>query len=358
VVRVSSAVAEAVQNPDNNSDVAKTDEKLVVPQGYKCYDVFGQLGYQGKKDTPYFVECFVAGQRWGSVDALDVEKIIPISVKGWLTAFHVNVVAMCKLKSEARADWQLKTYQAIMTAYESALADYNEQVAGAQIQAGVQIEGRNPEFNRRIEREELKKGTLRLLTNDYAMTRVSGEWRFFEAFNAMRPTGPYGYPAFDVDETSVEGKMIQFFEQAFEWENMTYLLYPYIWGRKENWDDVFALNDPDPQFKDFLRAGAARVIVPVHSAYNETVLHYLNTNEIWNGGDPPILDDPLYISIVDELKSETGNDVDADLVACSVDSGYPCLVDDWEVKLPTTLVYLQKGAELPNFVDNSPGKDD
>ena len=349
VVRVSSAVAQAVENPDKNSAVAKTDEKLIVPKGYKCYDVYGELGYQGISGTKFFVECFIGGQRWGSVTARDVENIIPISVKGWLTAFHVNVVAMCELKPEARADWQLKTYKAIMTAYERALADYNEQVAAAQIQAGVQIEGRNPEFNRRIERDELKKSTLRLLTNDYAMTRVSGEWRSSEAFNAMLPNGQYGYPEFDVDETSVEGKMIQFFEQAFEWGNMTYFLYPYIWGRKGNWDDIFPLNDPDPQFRDFLRAGAARVIVPVHSAYNETVLHYLNTNEIWNGGDPPILDDPLYISIVDELKSETGNDVDADLVACSVDSGYPCLVDDWEVKLPTTLVYLQKGAELPVF---------
>ena len=91
------------------------------------------------------------------------------------------------------------------------------------------------------------------------------------------------------------------------------------------------------------------MIVPVDSAYNETVLHYLNTNEIWNGGDPPTLDDPLYKSIVAELKSETDNDADAELDACSVDSGYPCLVDEWEVKLPTDLVYLQKDATLPIF---------
>jgi hypothetical protein len=36
------------------------------------------------------------------------------------------------------------------TAYKRALADYNEQVAAAQIQAGVQIQGRNPELNREI----------------------------------------------------------------------------------------------------------------------------------------------------------------------------------------------------------------
>ena len=219
--------------------MATTNKELIVPDGYKCFDVFGQLNWQGKKDTDYFLECFIAGQRWGSVTARDVEKIISISVKGWCTAFHVNVVAICELKPEAKAAWQLNTYKAIMNAYERALADYNEQVAAAQIQAGVQIEGRNPEFNRRIERDELKKGTLRLLTNNFAATRVGGVWRSSEAFNAMQTTGQYGYPDFDIDEATVEGKMIQFFEQAFEWENMTYLLYPFIWGRKDNWDDVF-----------------------------------------------------------------------------------------------------------------------
>jgi hypothetical protein len=45
-----------------------------------------------------------------------------------------------------------------MTAYDRALADYNEQVSAAQIQAGVEIQGRNPDFNRKIECEEIKKG--------------------------------------------------------------------------------------------------------------------------------------------------------------------------------------------------------
>jgi len=350
VVHVSAAFAEATGTAEN-TDYAKTSEKLNVPKGYTCINVWGVFDYHGwhHSGIPAGATCLIAGKPFGTFGTIELEGMIPISVKGWMKAFHVNAVAICELKPETRAAWQLNTYKAIMNAYERALADYNEQVAAAQIQAGVQIEGRNPEFNRRIERDELKKGTLRLLTNNFAATRVGGDWRFSEAFNAMQDYGHYGYPDFDTGEAAVEGRMIQFFEQAFEWENMTYLLYPYMWGRKDKWDDVFPLDDPDPQFRDFLRAGAARVIVPVTPSYKETVLHYLNTNEIWNGGDPPTLDDPLYISIVDELKSETEDDVDDDLDACSVDSGYPCLVDEWEVKLPTDLVYLQKDAALPTF---------
>src|SRR5690606_24179671 len=111
----------------------------------------------------------------------------------WLKAFHVNVVAICELKPETKEAWQLKTYAAIMNAYERQLSEYNEQVSAAQIQAGLEIQGRNPEHNRKIEREELKKGVLRLLTNDFAATRVGGVWRLDEMFAAMRPNGAFGY---------------------------------------------------------------------------------------------------------------------------------------------------------------------
>jgi hypothetical protein len=351
--KVSTAIAEAPSPQGPNVHYAKAGIQLKVPDGYRAIGTYSQWWYQ-YQGTGAFINILIAGENAVTASAYDLEGIIPISVSGWGTAYNVSVTVQCALKEGAKEAWQLETYQAIMNTYERALADYNEQVAAAQIQAGVQIEGRNPEINREIEREELRKGALRLLTNSYAATRVSGAWRFNEMFNAMQSNGLYGYPEFDIDEASVEGKIIQFFEQAFEWENMTYLLYPYFWGRKSEWDETFPLNDPDPQFTDFLRAGAARVIVPVHLPYSETMLHYLNTNEIWNGGSPPTLQDPLYISIVDELKADTGADIDDDLDACTVDSGYPCVVDEWEVKLPTTLVYLQEDAKLPDF-DNEDG---
>ena len=65
---------------------------------------------------------------------------------------------------------------------------------------------------------------------------------------------------------------------------------------------------------------------------------------------PPTLQDPLYISLVDELRADAGTDLD-DVTACPPDGGgsYPCLVDEWEVKVPTELVYLQEDSELPTF---------
>ena len=100
-VRVSAAFAESTGTTENAS-YAKTAEKLQVPAGYKCVDVFGQRGYQGISGSGYFLETFIAGEPWGSVVASGLEGIIPISVKGWMQAFHVNVVAICELKPETR----------------------------------------------------------------------------------------------------------------------------------------------------------------------------------------------------------------------------------------------------------------
>ena len=191
--------------------------------------------------------------------------------------------------------WQLATYEAVLTAYQRALANYNEQVAAAQVQARDKtLSGATRKSSENKEATELKKASLRMLTDEYARTRVGGNWRFNELFNAMKPTGAFGYPEFDVNEALVEGQIIQFFEQAFEWNNLTYRFYPYFWGRKENWRTSALIDDTDPQFADFLRAGAARVVIPVHPAYVEAMLHYLpHPSEVWNGDLPPTVDDPL-----------------------------------------------------------------
>jgi hypothetical protein len=101
---------------------------------------------------------------------------------------------------------------------------------------------------------------------------------------------------------------VQFLEQAFEWDQMTYIFYPYFWGRKQNWLNTFPLDDVDPKFADFLRAGAARVVVPVPLAYADAVLMFLASNEPWPGGSAPTLDDPLFLSIAAELRRQQGAD--------------------------------------------------
>ncbi len=137
---------------------------------------------------------------------------------------------------------------------------------------GVIITGQNPAINREIERIEMKKQCITMLTGER-----------YQNFNAMSGSPP----EIDLVDASAEGRFIQFFEQAFEWEQMTYLFYPYFWGRKNNWVSISTTFDNDPLFTRFLQAGAARVVLPVHPAYNDAILYYLQTGDLWNGGDLP-----------------------------------------------------------------------
>ncbi len=117
-----------------------------------------------------------------------------------------------------------------------------------------------------------------------------------------------------------------------------YLFYPYFWGRKVTWALKALLDDVDPQFAEFLRAGSARVVVPVRPGFAPALAHFMETGEIWEGADPPTLNSPLYVSIIAEIKEREG------APGTEIAQG-----DPWDVRLPTTLVKLRADDKLPSW---------
>jgi hypothetical protein len=156
----------------------------------------------------------------------------------------------------------------------------------------------------------------------------------------MMVGGPAGSPRFDLAQAMQRGSFVRFVEQAFEWEQMQYVFYPYFWARTDTWEDRFAESDPAYQFRRFLQAGWARVVIPVRPGF-ETVLHYyLETGNLWSGrAAPPAVGDPLYISIAEEIRYRTDT-----RVLSAVPEGTP-----WEISVPTALVCLRQQAGLPRW---------
>jgi hypothetical protein len=111
--------------------------------------------------------------------------------------------------------------------------------------------------------------------------------------------------------------------------------------------NILKRDESDPLFMNFLQAGAARILVPVRPGYEKAMLHYLNTGgEIWNGEDVPAPDDPLYVSIIDEIKEADGS------FEGGIDEGEP-----WLSKVPTSLVYLEhqgSPSDLPDYSADLP----
>ncbi|MFL5705971.1 MAG: hypothetical protein ACJ8AG_24565, partial [Ktedonobacteraceae bacterium] len=285
---------------DKQQDYTAVSKELTVPPGYKTTSAY-VLPTWTNVNPPMIVNVGTTGNLrfpltsgTAFITLSNEDAIVPVAVHAVVDAFTVIVEVFCTRRPEALEDWQIKTYASIVSAYQKLLADYNDRLASKLANQGVTIAGRNPAINRIVEQQELKKSCLTMFTN-----------QDFSDFGSVGTGSTFNYPEIYVDAARSQGKYIQFFEQAFEWEQITYLYYPYFWGRKANWLTISNLEDTDPLFTQFLQAGAARVIVPVHLAYEGAVLHYLESNgEIWNGGDPPVLNDPLFESIVDELKSQ------------------------------------------------------
>ncbi|WP_343606645.1 hypothetical protein [Fluviicola sp.] len=311
--------------------VTFSSNDLAVPDGYVAKSAIVKI----MKSWSGWVKVWI-GDKWQddanqyTVSLNDETGIVPFSVMAdHPNSYVINVEVLCQRAADTLSKWKISTYNAIVDTYNRSLAAYEEQASAANIQAGVSILGDNPARNREIEKEELKRASLELFTGQK-----------YEAFDAMRDNQPsQGYPQFKNNEAIAEGNYIKFFEQAFEWYNMMYLFYPYFWGRKKNWVVTKNYDDTDPLFMKFLQAGYARVVVPVRPMFTKAVLHYVKTGQIWNGGDPPTIDDDLYLSIVQEIK-----DAEDDTEGTPVGS-------PWTVKMPTNLVMLQQTIPpvLPDF---------
>jgi hypothetical protein len=114
-------------------------------------------------------------------------------------------------------------------------------------------------------------------------------------------------------------------EQAFEWNLISYNFYPYYWANKVQWKDLYQFESNDAVFRSFMQAGMARVIVTVKPGFEDAVMHYMAFGQIWNGGQMPVLGNPLYLSIIDELKEQEYT-----------------VEETWTTTLPTNLIALQK----------------
>lgn len=312
--------------------------KIEIPKGYTATGSLVQRHYSYWSDDPAKFRVRIGGRNYKESGyksfSYNYEGEISIAVWGmYIASFALAVDVFCELTTEGFAKWQRDIYDAIMEAYLEQKMDYEEKLRATEIQKGIEIAGRNPLENRRIEREELKKLALMILTNSTNIARNSYL--------------PWPEPTMNLVSVCPNDSYIRFFENAFEWQNMLYVFYPYFWGRKARWVSVLHLKDPDLDFAAFLKAGATRIQVPVRPGFERAVAHFCQYGEIWEGNNAPLMDDNLYVPIVDEITENLGK----------LEGGVPYPEDSqpWEVNLPTSLVVVQNLEEIAGIRDTLTG---
>lgn len=272
---------------------------------------------------------------------------------------YASVRIKCKLRNEEFRKWQMETYDAIMAAYQKKKSDHDELLAEIETRGGYQVTGQPPAINRQTERTELKKGCITAWTG----------FRFDHApgisHNPDLPV-PDNYPRIDLNNAEALAKDVELLELGLDWDHMTFELMPYFWGRKHKWLDTLKLEDPDPLFREFLRAGGAIVTVPVHPDYARRILYFQWTGNMSPNDDVPEFHshnpagtfapneevelDPefeLYHSFIKELETEEPyENLDGDV---EIDPDDP---DAWTVSVPMPMVWLSPDSELPAPDDN------
>jgi hypothetical protein len=292
---------------------SKTDAKVVVPEGYvgKTAWLNGLAWTHTDGWAIVFIGRNIVQQGADGffndvVQLNDEEGTVPVAIGGTrMDGYALAVEVLCERTSNELAAWQLATYTAIISSYEDLKSEYENRLAAIRLQQGIPIEGRNPLTNRQLIEAELKRSVLSIITDQH-----------FDSLDSLRwGVSDHGYPQLDLDEVSLEAPYIRFFEQAFEWEHMTYVFYPYYWGRKDGWMADALFDDTDPLFGQFLRAGAARVLVPARPAFEAAICSYLNTGwPLPDEADPPCVDEHgteatfPWLSIVDEIRAQQGYD--------------------------------------------------
>jgi len=195
---------------------------------------------------------------------------IPVTVRfanAYDNTATMNVYLKCRRSSALFANWQLDTYQRILQAHAEMETRYRESLSQARFgtQSAPLFGGRPSAQNRSVERDELKK---------WAIGLMRGRPYTYDA--VVKGDGAQQLDPVAADE---QAPVVRFFAQAFEWDQMSYVLEPYFWGRTASWALRQRLTVPDdPKHEAFLRAGSARVIVPVTAGHEARVLAYLDSS--------------------------------------------------------------------------------
>ncbi len=357
-VRITIAKSFAHSSPDGTPIEHSSEVMLTVPEGYRAVEATAAIkidepggpALPGSSGQSNRVDILVANQRLfrfqrdGENDQTDLNDVLdhpegdlPAAVSAVnVVSYAATLTVECVRTTRKYEQWQLATYEAIARAFLARQQEHEEKLATLASQQGAVPQGRNPTLNRIIERNEMKR---------LAITMLTGQ-RFKSTSVPLSPQAA----EFDFQRMLRSGRYAHFWETAIEWRNLDYEFLPYYWARQSTWGRLLT-EDADPLHAQFISAGAATVRLAVTPGFEPAILHFLETGEIWNGGELPEVTREEFIGFLDEVDARRLEPVDPNapvplggFAPDEIPFGEP-----WEVKLPTTLVRLRPDDSLPRW---------
>lgn len=310
--------------------------ELKIPEGYFCSRVrytYGQV-YSGQDNNHTQGHIAIGNGQQNVLNSdthsandavVDVEGLLPISISVHdVGAFNLNIFADCDRKTEYYQAWQATTFLKIMEAYDKKVQKYEDDLASYKNANPTQAEAIDYNFNpiiaRSIEMREIKRICIEMITSPFGFNM--GRNNYMLDTNAHKVILNAAYENY--------ANHVKFLEEAFDWELMAYLLYPYYWADQSDWSTLIKeSSSADYIFQAFLQSGMSKVSIPVRPGYEHRVLYYLDTGIVWIDKGY-LLDNPndIYSSIDRELEVKQPDE-----------DGY--VEATWETRVPSSLTIIQ-----------------
>ena len=260
-------------------------DMVAIPDGYRPISgtAIASMLREGAPEAPFDVYVAVGGV--SVIDQADEKGFarrdfellpatpfpggVPVSARAkghFDKTMVIQILIRCEREPEATAKWQLRTWEQLRAGYDGLARRLDRDLQQVALHQNllVSIDGRPEAENRRMEREELQKWAIK------AMRLKPHNFNAVEQVGDMQEISPLN--------ADMQAPIVRFFEEAFEWDQMSYFLFPYYWARRESWAMRNNASAVDARFKAFLGAGAARVIVAVTPGYEARVLSYLESD--------------------------------------------------------------------------------
>ncbi|MGC3940616.1 hypothetical protein ACOTTU_22680 [Roseobacter sp. EG26] len=337
-----------------------TSEALLnVPEGFKAVSCSAKILHYGFTSDTRRAYVSVGSNSLhlkkraegsASPDSSDLHDTLPEIAGEVPVAFYaVNVLNCsatvtihCVHTQAAFEKWQVETYDALLRGYDAQRGRYEEKLAILKAErSGAAPEGRNPGQNRLIERREIKRLSIAMMTGQH-----------------FANTGVHLSPQaaeFNFDAAERAGVYARFWEKAIQWNELQWELLPYFWTSRDTWARML-YEDTDPLHAEFISAGAALVRFAVSPGYEAAVLHFLETGGVWEGGDEPSVTSEEYAAMLDEVEAVRNRETGDGPLATPEGSGEIPVGDPWEIRVPTTLVKLRQDNALPEWVKDEDGR--
>lgn len=309
-----------------------TNKLIPITKGYECKkaiisNTYGSVKSQIRYIVGNNVKAYFNAQSDSGLEInLNNESVnLPISIYHGQQGMIFSLEIECSPTPETYREWQIKCYQAIIEGYENLKAEAEAQMT----EWNPNLPGLHPLKKTALINTELKKEALKKMFRCTPFW-ISDDYKVGNEYQT------------NCCKDSLNAEKIRFLETVFDWENMTWELYPYYYADKDNWAKLLNLSDDDPMFEAFLQSSFATVRIPVHRDVQKEVaaLNFMMNNSIANYETLPESMEDLLEDLSDQEITSFEYDIKGNPLPAPKEK-----IDLGIFPLPTDLVILECGTE-------------